>query len=158
MTTQTPAASGARYQVTIPGSTDELGELALHRHGAPRWLGIAPDQVVGPLATFALPGDNYVAGTIVEVDDDKVMVQLNGRRATITFERHTSSAVSRRCAVTELLQRSDLTPCCGVRCTTKCASSSHQSYLSTLAFSISEGRQKVFGVCTNSGFFLLSSL
>jgi hypothetical protein len=59
MTTRTPAASGVRYQVTIPGSTDELVELALHPHGAPRWLGTELGQVVGPFATFALPGDNY---------------------------------------------------------------------------------------------------
>jgi hypothetical protein len=70
MTTQTPAASGVRYQVTIPGSTDELVELALPSHGARRWLGTDLGQVVGPFATFALPGDNYVAGTIVGVDHD----------------------------------------------------------------------------------------
>jgi hypothetical protein len=33
-----------------------------------------------------------VAGTIVEVDDEHVMVQTHGRRARITFKRHTSSA------------------------------------------------------------------
>lgn len=91
MTTQTPVGRGVRYQVTIPGSTGELVELALHPHGASRWLGTDPGQVVGPFATFALPGDNYVAGTIVEVDEERVMIQTRGRRATITFERHTSS-------------------------------------------------------------------
>jgi hypothetical protein len=56
-------------------STDELVEPALHPLGASRWLGTEPDQVVGSFATFALPGDTYVAGTIVEVDDEHVMVQ-----------------------------------------------------------------------------------
>ncbi len=75
-------------------------ELALHPSvhralGASRWLGTEPDQVVGPFATFALPGDTYVAGTIVEVDDEHVMVQTHGRRARITFKPQTSSAVAR---------------------------------------------------------------
>jgi hypothetical protein len=92
MTTRSAAGRGVSYSVTIPGSTDELVELALHPLGASRWLGTEPDQVVGPFATFALPGDTYVAGTIVEVDDEHVMVQTHGRRARITFKRHTSSA------------------------------------------------------------------